>query len=226
MGGAPLGLSTTEMRELFVLVQVIIQDVPESDAALASILAQGLKTDSLRELLAEACLVRRHREGYREQLRRLMGEGSTNPAVYVRAAQDLVSEHAKTDSIHERIELGTKQQVRTWCRQAVELEPLFMDANDTLAWAEAMGPTVGQAELAAIGEICRRLDGNGATDWSIAALAIARWRAGQADSARKACAALLDSPFSEERTRTIARDVLAALPADNPQAPTSTSNPP
>jgi hypothetical protein len=207
----PLSLTTTEMRELFVLVQVIIQDVPESDAALESLLAQGLKTEGLRELFIEACLLRRHWVGAQEQLRRLIEGGSTNPAVYVAAAQLLLSEHAPTHSVHARIDAAPQQQVRAWCRLALELESQSMDGNDTLAMAEALGPSVGQAELASIGAACRRLDGNGATDWAIAALAIARWRAGQTDSARKACATLLDSPFAEEDARKIAREVLAEL---------------
>lgn len=209
----PLSLTTTEMRELFVLAQVIIQDVPESTAALDSLLAQGLKTESLRELFVEACLTRRHRAGAQEQMRRLIAAGTTNPLVYVRAAQRLVSEQKTSDSIHGRIDLATKNQVRAWCRHALELESLLLDANDTLAWAEARGPSVGPEELAIIGEVCRRLEGNGATDWAIAALAIARWRAGRPDSARKACATLLESPFAEERLRDIARELVAELDA-------------
>jgi hypothetical protein len=209
----PLSLTTTEMRELFVLVQVIIQDVPESTAALDSLLAQGLKTESLRELFVEACLARGHRAGAQEQMRRLIDGDTTNPLVYVRAAQAIFSEDAPTDYVHLRIDLATQQQVQTWCREALELESLIPDGNDTLAWAEALGPSVGPEELGVIGEVCRRLNGNGATDWSIAALAIARWRAGQPEAARKACAALLESPFAEEKTRQIARDVLAELDA-------------
>jgi len=58
------------------------------------------------------------------------------------------------------------------------LEPLYLEANELLAWSEAFAPTVKNADVETIAGICRALDGNARTDNVFTALAIAQWRRG------------------------------------------------
>src|SRR5207248_2505107 len=49
-------LSVREMRDLFIVAQILVQTVPASEISLDALLASGLKTESLREFLVAACL--------------------------------------------------------------------------------------------------------------------------------------------------------------------------
>jgi hypothetical protein len=205
-----LPLTLREIRELFVLTQIMVQDVPESEQSLDALLARGLKAEALGELLVEVCLERRRLGDALEQLRKLIAAGSINPSVYAIAAG--LALHRKVPEMALDARLGDEvTEIRAWCRRALELEPHQVVAANVLAWAEALGPEVDAANLASIGKICRELDGVSRTDETIAALAVARWRAGRAASARKACQTLIESPFTGKDAGKLARDLLLEL---------------
>jgi len=214
-----LPLRTTEMRELFVLSQILNQDIPDSDVSLDALLARGLRTESLRELLVEACRVRKRDEATLDQLRVLIAQDSPNPRVHAAVASITAESRVPEPGIHARIDHATLEEMRSLCRRALDLEPIDFGVNTTLAWAEALAPEIDAASLEAIGAICRRLDGNGRTDLAIAALAVARWRAGRTESARVACQILLESPLSSENARRIATEITGELARAAPAAP-------
>jgi hypothetical protein len=203
-----------EMRELFVLAQILNQNVKESDIALESILQHGLKTESLRELLADACQRRRKGTAYLGELRTLIASGTTNPAVYSEAAGTLLETSVPKRSPDARLAEETKE-IRKWCKQALALEPLYVEANETLAWCEALAPTVESSNLETIAGICRRLDGNAPTDNALAAMAVARWRAGNMKQARTICERLANSFLCRPEPKKIAQDILTRLAATN-----------
>ncbi|HUR56815.1 MAG TPA: hypothetical protein VM029_03840, partial [Opitutaceae bacterium] len=76
-----------EMRELFILGQILNQNVPASQVSLDSLLAKGLESEGLREILVEACLKWDRADAVSENLRRLIAAKSTNPEVYALAAK-------------------------------------------------------------------------------------------------------------------------------------------
>jgi hypothetical protein len=202
---------TREMRELFVLAQIQNQDTSESVAALDALLARGLKSEALRELLVDACLRRQPKQAL-PQLRQLIAAGSTNPLVYVQAAEFAMKE--VTDKPGPQVRLGdAAAEIRTWCLRALERVPLHPGANEALAWAEALGPTVDKENVAAITQICRRLDSHAPTDNALTALAVARFRAGNTKSARTLATQVIDSLFSRPAAKTAARELLTLIDA-------------
>jgi len=213
-----LPLPTEEMRELFIITKILNQSIPESDHALDALLARGLKTEALRELLVEACLERGNAEGAREQLQALIDNDSQNPAVYSQAAWLVFSSHVSEFSLDSRLPADSAVQIRKLCNAAISIEPLNLLASETLAWTEAFSPTIRRSNLNTLEELCRRMDGNGQTGELIAALAIARWRSGQDESAIAACNPLLASAYASESMRNLAEELMARVDAssDNP----------
>lgn len=201
-----------EMRELFVLAQIMNQQRKESDEALDSLLERGVQTESLRELLSDACKSRGRSEEELEQLKALIEDGSTNPRVYGRAA--VLTMRNVVPAMNADARLGEEvNDIRLWCGKAIELEPLYVEANEFLAWAEALAPSVEQRNLEVIAAICRRLDGHAKTDMALAALATARWRAGHAKQARSLAEIIVTSPLSRPPAKGLAREILARLNA-------------
>lgn len=212
-----------EMRELFVLSQILNQRTKESVASLDALLERGLKTDSLRELLADACSRRDRSDAQLAELRRLIAAGSTNPDVYCDASKILFRRAVPTIAVDARMgdEAG---EIRAWCIKARELEPLHLGASGLLAWTEALAPVVEKSSLETIVGICRALDGNAPTDSALAALAVARWRSGGFKQARSVAELLQSSVFAGKAAKSIATDVLARLDAAA-QEPTAVGAP-
>lgn len=208
-------LPVREMRDLFVLAQILVQSVPASRASLDGVLEKGLKTESLRELLVAACVKWKAHEEALANLRLLMAAGSTNPRVYTQAANELMDRNAPKVTLDARLgeEVG---EVRTWCQQALKLEPFFMDANLTLAWAEALAPEVDQQGIATIEVIYRNMKGLLPTDEVVMALAVALWRVGDSGTARELCAKLKDEALGTKRSRELARELFERI---GPEAP-------
>lgn len=200
-----VNLSVSEIRELFVLSQILNQRIPASETSLDALLARGLKTPELEALLAEACLKWEREDAALEQLRAIIAAGTSNPAVYATAA-GLRMKHIVSDeiTIHSRLPADAAAEIREWCERALAIEPRHQVANEVLAWTAAIGAEVTAESVREIGAICRVLDGNGQTDEAIAALAVARWRAGQIASAKIACETLLLSWFCRDDPREIA----------------------
>lgn len=202
--------SPSEMRELFVLAQIMNQATKESQASLDTLLARGLKTDSLREILADACARWDRKEPRLDVLSTLIAEGSTNPGVYVDAARVLIKENMEKPSLDTR--LGDEvAEIRVWCTRAREIEPRHRGACEILAWAEAFAPTVDERSVQTIAGICRALDGHAPTDNALAALAMARWRLGTTQQARALAERLATSAYSGSEAKQIAGDLLARL---------------
>jgi hypothetical protein len=209
---ATFDLPVREMRELFVLSQVLNQDVPASYAALDSILANGLKTESLRELLVEACFDRKRPAAALDQLRVLLAAHTPNPAVYAVLAGAVIRARVPQINLHSRLgdEAG---EVRALCRQALDLEPLYEPANDFLAWAEALGPNVAPANLAAIERIFHALEGRASTSDAVAALAVGSWRIGDVPWARRLAQTLAESPYADRDGKRISAELLKEIGA-------------
>jgi hypothetical protein len=205
------------MRELFVLTQILNQHTADSDISLDALLTRGLKTESFRELLADACEQRSRPDAYLSELRTIIAAGTANPDVYTQAAKVLFQKSGNKHILADR--LGDEaQEIRDLCNKALGLEPLHVEANELLAWTEAFAPAVEKSNLETIARICRTLDGNSATDEALAALAVARWRSGGVKQARTLCERLNASPFSGTRAKGIAADLIAQLdtPASTP----------
>jgi hypothetical protein len=210
-----------EMRELFVVGQILNQRTPESVASLKMLRERGLKTEWLRELMAEAC--RKHLEpaDTLSELRTVIAHGSANPRVYGSAAELLLDEAAAKYTLDKRVTSGLAD-IRTWCGRALELEPTEIDANETLAWAEALAETIDAKNLQVIRSTCRNLDGNGPTDSVLAALAVARWRTGEIEKAGSLAKQLVDAEFSRKRVKTLAQALLERIDQDG-KAPKMTA---
>jgi hypothetical protein len=202
--------SPKKMRELFVLAQAMVQQTPDSLDAIDSILKKGLKNEDLRDLLADSCLFRGRPSDALKQYRTLIDSGSTNAAVYEKAASIEMREAKVTNNLDHR--LGAEQdQAEKWAKHAIELDPLFFDAYATLAWVHASGAEVKPSDVQLISEICHALSGRGPTDEPLAALAVAYWRSGDVKKAQKIDALLLDSPYTRRETRNIVEDLQKRL---------------
>lgn len=203
-------LPVREMRDLFVLAQILVQSVPASEVSLDAVLARGLKSESLRELLVAACLKWKRPDAALAQLNQLIAANSKNPRVYSLAANLVTDRNASTITLDARLG-GEVTQVREWCRRALELEPLFPDANLTLAWAEALAPEVEQQGIAAIEEIYARIKGRMPAEDVIMALAVALWRSGDVETARDLSAKLKDGALGTKQSRELAAALLERL---------------
>lgn len=199
-----------EIRELFVLGRILNLDTEESMASLDALLARGLKTESLRDVLVDACARRGRDEAELTELRALIAGGSANPAVYARAAEVQFRKAIPELALDARVG-DEAEEIRTLCKRTLELEPLYTEANETLAWTEALGPTVEAANVASIGEICHRMSGTAPTDAALTAYAIARWRAGNAQQARALAVKLKDSIYTRSSAKELVTDLIARI---------------
>lgn len=214
--------ATAELRELFVLGQIMNQKTADSDASLNTLLTRGLKTNLWRELLADACDAKHRADAELDQLQTIIKEGSTNTRVYSRAAELLFEKFAP----ERNLEAHTGPQadeIRALCLRALEIEPLNPDANNMLTWLEAYSATIEKPNLELITQICRRLDGNATTDEALCALVVARYRSGNVASTRSLAEKLLASPLCRKPARKTAQAVLDRLNAAPQPAATPTS---
>jgi hypothetical protein len=214
-------LPVREMRELFVIAQILNQHVPASEAALDSLLARGIQFESLRQFLAEACFEHGRVAAGVEQLRVLAAGHTPDPRVYAMLAGRVLLEKIPQVSIRSRLDGEAEGKIRALTRQALELEPHFVPAIDLLVWTEALGPAIGAENLAAIERHYRTLDGYASTSDAVAAMGVAAWRAGSRAWAGKIAEALEDSPYADRDARRIADELLGELgrkPAEAPPA--------
>lgn len=203
-------LAVREMRELFVLAQILNQRTPESEAALDLLLAKGLKTESLRALLLEACMKWKRMEAAEAQLQLLTSAESSNPAVYAVAAENLF--RSRVPVIKPRASVGdAAAEIRELCRKALAIEPLHPEASNILAWTEALGPEVGLENVAVIETMSGKLAGVAPLQEIVGALAFAHWRTGNLDRARALAESLRDSPFANKKGKEIAAALLKEL---------------
>ncbi len=207
-----LELPVREMRELFVIAQVLNQNVPASQAALDSLLAKGLKTEALRELLVEACMRWRRTEPKARLLRELIASGSSSAAIYNELAREVASRAYFRPTLGRR--LGAEvTEVRDLCRRALAIDPLLLEANHLLAFTYAFGPDIGPDNVKAIEEIYRRTTGSMRTNDVVLDAGVAHWRAGNRGAATKIAQVILDSPYADKGDKTIAGELMAVLAA-------------
>lgn len=206
-----IDLPVREMRELFVLAQILNQNVPASDQSLDTLLARGLKTEALRELLAEACFKRKRKDVGMEQVRLCVAAGAANPALHVAQAMDVLMRAIEKPGVEARLSARDAAVVREECGKALKLEPRYTPANEALGWAEALAPEVNAATVERIEKIYRVLEGQVGTSTVLSALAVARWRAGDKAGARSVAEALLSSPFCEKDAREVATTLTTLL---------------
>ncbi len=199
-----------EMRELFVLVQILNQHIPASTEALEKLLASGLKSESLRELLVEACISRNRPDAALVELRKLIDAGSQSAEVYALAADIVFKRQVPKITLESRITADVRE-ARAWAARAVELEPRHVGANGLSAWMEALGSEVKPAQLEAVKQAYWRLHGATSTTEVSAALAVTAYRAGDLALARQVSQKLATSVYSHRESRAIANAVLEAL---------------
>lgn len=201
-------LPVREMRELFVVAQIMNQRVPAAQESLDKLLARGgLKTEALRELLAEACVVHDRPGPATAELRKLIDAGSTNPEVFALAASLGFRARVPEVGLQSRITEGG-DELRAWCARAIELEPRHREANRIDAWLQALGPTVDTANIEAIKQAYQRVAGNSSTVGMVAALAVAVWRTGDGATARGLCQKLVESSFTDQEALGVATALL------------------
>lgn len=208
---ARLELPVPEMRELFILSQILNQRVAASTLSLDTLLAKGLKTEALREMLAEACFRRDRPEAGQAELAKLAAGGAQNPAVYAVAALEIFKRHMPEPSLHARVPEAAAAEIRSLCEKALQLSPEHAKSANLLAQAIAFGPAADGENAAAIEKIYHRAKGHFSTSTVLTALAVARWRAGQAAPARAVSRALLDSPYADKQAKAIAAALMLEL---------------
>jgi hypothetical protein len=163
----------------------------------------------LEELLAEACLQQNRDNAALGVLRKLIDGGSFNPNVYATAARVAFRKQVPALNLQSRLDEGASE-IRSWCTKAIEIEPLHIEANNILAWVEALEPRPGPVNLAAIRGAYQRLTGQASTSETIAALALAMWRYGDVSSARALCEKLVASRYTDDRSLQIANALMIA----------------
>lgn len=205
-------LSPGEMREMFVLAQILNQRKPASEAALDLLLAKGLKSEALRGLLAEACLRWKRNAAAQEQLQALIAANSTNPMTFVARAEALLRARVPAINLHASLEEG-REEIRQLCQKALELEPRHPDASYVLAWTEALGPNPSTENVTRIQKLIRDQEGISTAQEIVVVLAIAQDRIGESVAARKTAQAVVDSPFASTWAKQLASSLLRELGA-------------
>lgn len=206
-----IDLPVTEMRELFVLSQILNQDIPDSRASLTALLLRDIKTESLRELLAAACYKRELKDQAYTELKKLEAAGSLNPSVHAAIARHICYDHIKKITIHARLSAEVAAQVHASATRALELEPRHQMGSDFYVWSLALGPKVDASTIEKLEKHYRVVVDETPTSDVMSALAVAHWRLGQTDRARLVAETLRDSPFADKEAREIARDLLEVL---------------
>ena len=205
------------MRELLLLTQILNQDTAKSDDLLAYLLKKGLRSESLRELLATACIKRGRTVDALTLLRTLIREGTDNPQVYEEAARLLFANMAPV--ITPAIRLGPEaDEGRDWCAQALALEPGLQRANEILAWTMALAEPLDPTTDVTIRNCLARTDSLLPATIE-AALAVSCWRDDDAPQARQHCTALLASKCTPLPVREIINGLLTRLDQTPPPPP-------
>lgn len=217
-----LDLPIREMRELFILSQVSNQDRKASHVSLDALLARGLKSESLREILAATCLKLGRREAGREALLGAIDAGTANPSVYTLAGKLALEDELPALAIHSSLPLQAAQQIRSWAEIALRLDPRHPEAHKLRAFAIALSPGLEDSHLALLEASYRQLLGDTSTSDVLTALLLARHRRGDTRGAHALAQQLSESPFSSSNAKRIAQVVLAV---PSPSAPAAAAPP-
>ncbi len=216
-------LPVKEMRELFILTQTLVQNVPDSKTSLDALLARGLESETLRELLTESCLEWDRDAAALKNVRQLIEGGSRNPRVY-REGDALLTRYGGPFALDLRYgpELA---EVGAWDRRGLQLEPLYTNLNESLAVNEACAAVVDQQSITTIEECYARIRGRAPTDRVISALAMALWRIGDTKTASELAVRLKNDALVNERERKFAAELLTRIAAAPTPVATNATNP-
>jgi hypothetical protein len=205
-------LPVKEMRELFVIAQTLVQSVPDSKTSLDALLAHGLQSEALREVLLESCLEWERYDDALKIVRELIAAGTKNPRVY-REGDALLTRYGGPFTLDLRYgpELA---EVRAWDRRGLELEPLYTNLNESFAANEANAPVVDQQSIMTIEDCYRRIRGRAPVDKTLMALAVALWRTGDTKTASELAQRLKDDALVSEYYRNMAGELLDRIGAN------------
>lgn len=218
-----LDLPIREMRELFILSQVSNQDRKASYVSLDALLARGLKSEALREILAATCFKLGRREAGREALLSAIEAGTANPAVYTLAGRLALEDELPALAIHASIPMPAARQIQSWAETALRLDPRHPEAHQLRAFAIALSPELDDSHVALLEASYRQQLGDSSTSDVLTALLLARHRLGDTRGARALAQQLSESPFARIDAKRIAQVVLAV---PSPSSPAAAAAPP
>ncbi|MBL9199905.1 MAG: hypothetical protein JNL39_05325, partial [Opitutaceae bacterium] len=160
----------------------------------------------------EACVRWDRGEAAARVLREIIADGTRNPSVFSELGRVLAGRALFRARLSRRI--GPEAaEVRDFCRQALAINPLLLEANHLLAFAYAYGPDSGPENVRAIEEIYRRTTGSMRTNDVVLSAGVAQWRAGNPAAAAAIAQVILDSPYADNGDKAIATELKAALAA-------------
>jgi hypothetical protein len=209
-------LPVQEMRELFVLAQVINQSTPEARASFEALVHKGIKSADLRDLLVEACLKWERESLADELLDQLIAEHSTNAAAYTLRAQRRLARCLPRISAGSRLPPDEAEAIRSLCQQALALDPLCVETLNTLVWAEALGERISPGNIEVIKQAYNAAKGCITMDQIMAALAVAHWRLGDEATARILGQMLMDSPYTGVEMRILVAEICGSSMTGKP----------
>ncbi len=196
-----------EMQDLFVLVQIITQKIPESEMALDILLSYGLPTPKLRPLLVSGCRFWDRNKAVMEQLKILIREGNPPPEVFDLGTR-LLGEKYLTQPGLTTLSQKEYDELRLWAHRALQMEPLLGRVVEILALTEAFAPEVDSDTLGTIKELALRLEGNGYTDDVLMAFALVAYRVEAWERSRGVCERLINSEYTKQDIRIMADKLL------------------
>jgi hypothetical protein len=204
-------VKASEMRELFVLIQIRNQNIEESEVALDSLLAKGLKSTELQPLLVEVCLQRDRDAAALELLESMVAAGDAATPTLVWRALLTRRQHMPGVELTNRVTPDEMARMRRLLEPALERVPHDMRTNEAWSWMLAMQETISPEDLTELRAACRRVDGHGDTSEVLAALAWASWRTGDEATARRLVELLESSPYTVKWIREFAAELAAAM---------------
>ena len=206
-------LHAVEMRELFLLSQIVGGGAKNGAEVLDHLLKKGVRTDALRPLLASACLREKRTEPALAMLRTLAKEGCTNLRVYEEAARLILEKAVPLITPDSRLD-AEAGEIRVYCETVLTVNPNSLAANDTLAWDLALDSHPGPGTVDALRAVLERQNRVHHTREIRAALALAAHRLGDAELARRTSLGLVSEPEQNDHAADFVRRLLADLPPE------------
>ena len=206
-----IDVKATEMRELFVLVQIINQRIDESKVALDTLMQRGLETPDLRPFLIEACIAWRRTDDARDVAQIMLSDGDKAANTFGLLGVIDLAEEVGQPELNDQVSEDQFAKIRPYFEAALQREPLSSNYNVYWAWLLAFRQNISSIELEELRAVCRRMEGNGETDDPLAALAVACWRTGDNETARRLVEVLLSSPYTDRGVRKIVTELAAEL---------------
>jgi hypothetical protein len=207
-------LKAVEMRELFLIAQLLSQKKEEMLPLLEHMLKKGLRSECLRPLLVSACIRNSKNLDALEQLRCLMKTGTDNPQVYEEAARILLKLRVGALDLESR--LGPQDmEIRIWAQKALDLEPCSLLASQVLAFSYALEYPLAPASVQLISEHLRKVGEHPARLELMTSLALAQARQGNHSEAHELCEKILEELGDSYPQASFIRQLKAQLENQN-----------